>query len=103
MTKSIELSIQIFKQFVIIQENREYIISTNKIVSIVELLLWFLKMNRNGNQYSFFGITFLPQLFEIITLCVKHRVGYQVQSMKQLYLEYILCSSLLVKLNQKFV
>ena len=60
MTKSIELSIQIFKQFVIIQENWEYIISTNKIVSIVELLLWFLKMNWNGNQYSFFGITFLP-------------------------------------------
>lgn len=85
-----------------IRENREYMLSTNRIPTLVELLIWFLKFKSATQPQFFFGVIFIPQLFEVLTICVKHRVSYHTAGMKELLIEYILCSNLLVKLNQKF-
>jgi len=98
LVRSIELAIQIFLIFVAIKENRDYMLSTNRVLFLTELLIWTL----NKPMHLFFGSTYVPQLFEVITICLKHRAPYSNQQMKVLLLEYILCSPIIKKLKGKF-
>lgn len=73
-------------------------LSTNRVILLTDLLIWTL----NKPMHLFFGCTYVPQLFEVITICLKHKAPYGHQQMKALLLEYILCSPIIKKLKAKF-
>lgn len=98
LVRSIELAMQILLIFVTTRENRDYMLSTNRVMLLTDLLIWTL-----GKPFHlFFGSTYVPQLFEVITICLKHKTPYEHQQMKALLLEYILCSSIIKRLKSKF-
>lgn len=107
LRKAIEKAIHIFRTFVKIRENREYLLTTSKIIPLVDLFQWFLKFksqsNSNSNHLFLFGVSFMPELLEVITMCIKHRCSLNTQNIKEQLLEYLLCSSIWQKLSQKFV
>lgn len=98
LVRSIELAIQILCIFVTIKENRDYMLSTNRVLFLIDLLIWTL----NKPMHLFFGSTYVPALFEVITVCLKHRAPYANLEMKALLLEYILCSPIIRKIKTKF-
>jgi hypothetical protein len=53
-------------------------------------------------MHMFFGSSYVPQLFEVITTLLKHKAPYGHQQMKALLLEYILCSPILKKVQAKY-
>lgn len=57
--KVIELSIKILTIICTLRENRNYMLQTNRIMPLVDLLYWCL----SRPTQIFFGISFLPQLF----------------------------------------
>ena len=81
--KSIELAMQILHIFVSIRENMDYMLSTNRILLLTDLLIWTL----NKPMPQFFASTYAPQLLEVITICIKHRISYENQQMKALFIE----------------
>jgi len=54
--KVIELSIKIIQIFCTLRENRNYMLQTNRIMPLVDLLNWCM----NRPTQIFFGISFLP-------------------------------------------
>jgi hypothetical protein len=64
LVRSIELAIQILFIFVSIRENKDYMLSTNRILLLTDLLIWTL----NKPTLSFYSSTYVPQLLEIITI-----------------------------------
>lgn len=48
------------------------------------------------------GISFLPQLFYILTLTIKQTVPYSYQGFKEDILEYLICTGIGAKIKQKF-
>ena len=98
LVRSIELAMQILFIFVSMRENKDYLLSTSKILLLTDLLIWTL----NKPMHLFFGSTYVPQLLEVITICIKHRVSYENQQMKALMLEWILWSPIISKLKLKF-
>jgi hypothetical protein len=54
--KVIELSVKIISLFCTLRENRNYMLITNRILPLVDLLTWCL----NRPTSLFFGIGFLP-------------------------------------------
>lgn len=65
---------------------------------LFELLNWCL----NRPTQLFFGISFLPQLFQIITLHIKHRTPFECIQSKEYLIEILLCSNLMIKIKNKF-
>ena len=43
LRRCIERSTQIFRVFITVRENRDYMLNTNRTIVLIELLLWFLK------------------------------------------------------------
>lgn len=98
LAKALGYVIQIYSTFVTIRENRNYMLSTNRVTALTDLLIWCM----NRTNLNFFGISFLPSLCSVITTCLKHRVPYEHQHMKELLLDYLACSSIGMKLKLKF-
>lgn len=73
-------------------------LQTNRMLALIELLNWCL----NRPTQLFYGINFLPSLFHILTLHVKHRTPYECQQMKEMFVEYLVCSSIITKIKAKF-
>ena len=96
--KAIELSIRIIAIFCSLRENRNYMLQTNRIMPLVDLLNWCM----NRPTQIFFGIGFLPQLFQIITLHIKHRTPYECIQCKEYLIEVLICSQLMHKIKSKF-
>jgi hypothetical protein len=96
--KIIELIIKVLMYFSSIIENRNYMIVTNRLSTIVDLLLWVL----NKPSKIPLGISFLPDLIYIITIHIKHRIPFEHLSMKDDLLEYIFLSNILLKFRQKY-
>ena len=98
LVRSIELAMQILFIFVSIRENKDYMLSTNRILLLTDLLIWTL----NKPMPLFFASTYVPQLLEIITIWIKHRCSYENQQMKSMLIEWILWSPIINKLKLKF-
>ena len=96
--KVIEMSVKIISLFCTLRENRNYMLMTNRILPLVDLLNWC--MNRPTSL--FFGISFLPQLFNLLTLHIKHKVPYECMQYKEYLIEILICSSIMVKIKNKF-
>ena len=65
---------------------------------LLELLFWCL----NRPIHIFFAIEFLPQLFQIFTSHIKHRVPYECQQMQELFVDILISSGMPMKLKHKF-
>ena len=72
-------------------------IQTNRLMPLLDLFLWVL----NRPTQIFFGIEFLPSLVQIITSHLRHRVPFECQQMKELYIDYIISSGITSKLKVK--
>lgn len=59
LAKVIGQVIKILAKFCTLRENRNYMIQTNRLMPLIELLTWCL----NRQTELFFGIEFLPALF----------------------------------------
>lgn len=81
-----------------LRENRNYMLQTNRLAALIELLNWCL----NRPTQLFYGINFVPQLFHILTLHVKHRAPYECQQMKEFFIEYLISSQITMKIKTKF-
>jgi hypothetical protein len=97
--KIIELVIQILMYFSSIIENRNYMLVTNRVTALIDLLLWVL----NKPTKIPLGISFLPDLIYLITVHIKHRLPFEYLTMKDDFLEYLFLSNVLVKFKQKYV
>lgn len=69
----LEFVIKVINIFCGLRENRNYMLQTNRMLALIELLNWCL----NRPTQLFYGINFLPSLFHILTLHVKHRAPYE--------------------------
>jgi hypothetical protein len=96
--KILELVVKILMYFSGLIENRNYMVVTNRMTTIVDLLLWVL----NKPSKIPLGISFLPDLIYLITIHIKHRIPFEYLSMKDDFLEYLFVSNILVKFRQKF-
>jgi hypothetical protein len=72
-------------------------LQTNRMLPLIELFHWCLSRQTE----LFFGIEFMPSLFHIITSHLKHRVPYECQQMKELLLDFLISSQIIVKLKNK--
>ena len=96
--KVIEQTIKIISIFCTHRENRNYMLQTNRILPLMDLLTWCL----NRPTQLFFGIGFLPQLFQLITLHIKHRAPFECIQSKEYLVEILICSQLMLKIKNKF-
>jgi len=96
--KVIEQSIKIFHLFCTLRENRNYMLQTNRIMPLVDLLNWIM----NRPTQIFFGISFLPQLFSLITVHMKHKTPFECIQSKEYLIEILICSALMGKIKNKF-
>jgi hypothetical protein len=96
--KVIELIVKVLMYFSSIIENRNYMIVTNRLSTLVDLLLWVL----NKPSKIPLGISFLPDLIYLITIHIKHRIPFEHLTMKDDFLEYVFLSNILVKFKQKY-
>ena len=96
--KMLDFVIKIIETFCGLRENRNYMLQTNRMIPLIELLNWCL----NRPTQLFYGINFLPSLFHILTLHVKHRTPFECQQMKEMFIEYLICSSIPPKIKSKF-
>ena len=96
--KIMELIIKILTYFSSPLENRNYMIVTNRISVIADLLLWVL----NKPTKIPLGISFLSDLISIIIVHVKHRIPFEYLYMKVDTLEYLLLSNIPIKFKQKY-
>ena len=96
--KIMELIIKILTYFSSPLENRNYMIVTNRISVIADLLLWVL----NKPSKIPLGMSFLSDLISIIIVHVKHRIPFEYLYMKVDTLEYLLLSNIPIKFKQKY-
>jgi hypothetical protein len=97
--KILELVVKVLMFFGAITENRNYMLVTNRLSVIADLLLWVL----NKPSKIPLGISFLPDLIYLITIHIKHRIPFEHLSMKDDFLEYLFLSNILVKFRQKYI
>ena len=96
--KILELIIKILFLFSSVLENRNYMLVTNRISIIADLLLWVL----NKPTKIPLGLSFLPDLIQILIIHIKHRIPFEALSMKEDLLEYLLLSNIIIKFKQKY-
>ena len=97
--KILELILKILNSFSSLLENKNYMIATNRISIIADLLLWVL----NKPTKIPLGISFLPDLIQIITVHIKHRISFECLLMKEDLLEYLLLSNIVGKFKAKYI
>ena len=97
--KILQLILKILYSFSSLLENKNYMIVTNRISIMADLLLWVL----NKPTKIPLGISFLPDLIQIITLHIKHRIAFEGLRMKEDLLEYLLLSNIVGKFKSKYV
>jgi len=96
--KIIEMVMKILSGFTTLRENRIYLLVTNKLIVLVELLMWCLM---NINVKFVVGIPFLPTLFQILTVHIKQKVEHEQLKYKDAFIQYIYCYGVLNKLKTR--
>lgn len=77
------------------RENRNYMYQTNRILPLFDLFIWCL----NRTTQVFYGIDFLPTLFQIFTVHLRHRVPFECQSVKECLLDLMISSTITQKMR----
>jgi len=99
MLKVLESAIKILSKFCGLIDNRTYMILTNRLVPLVDLLIWCL----NRPTKFVYSLAFVPNLFTILGRHLNHRLPIENIGFREDLIEYIFCSGLIVKLQQKFM
>ena len=92
-----DLIVNILYKFITLRENRIYLLVTNRLISLVDLLIWCLVKTPK----FIFGITFIPHLLHIFTVTIKQRLPFEYLKFKEEFISYIICSNLLSKITNK--
>lgn len=98
LIKSLESITKLLSLFSGLVENRTYMMVTDRLISLADLVNWIL--GKSPKVIS--GMTYLPQLFHILTTHLKHRLPSEYRHYRDMYVEYLMCCGLLGKLKQKF-
>ncbi len=72
------------------RENRNYMYQTNRLMPLLELFNWCI----NRTTQVFFGIDFLPALFQILTMHIRHRVPFECQAIKESFIDLLISSTI---------
>lgn len=97
--KALEQGIKIIMSFVVLRENKTYLLTTNKITICIDLLIWLL----NKPSKLPLSFNFIPDLVNLITVSLKFKLSYEYKSIKDDLVDYILYSNLLMKIKSKFI
>ena len=97
--KILDFSSNLLSLFCGLVDNRTYMLITNRLIPLVDLLLWCL----NRPTKFVYSLGFVPVLFNIITTHLKHRLTPDRIAFKEYLIEYIFSSGFLLKIKQKFM
>lgn len=97
--KILDFSSNVLSLFCGLVDNRTYMLITNRLIPLVDLLLWCL----NRPTKFVYSLGFVPVLFNIITTHLKHRLTPDRIAFKEYLIEYIFSSGFLLKIKQKFM
>lgn len=99
LLKVLDSVIKILSKFCGLIDNRSYMILTNRLVPVVDLLIWCL----NRPTKFVYSLAFVPQLFTILGRHLNHRLPIENIGYREDLIEYIFCSGMIFKLQQKFM
>lgn len=90
---------KIFARLMLLRENRNFLLITNRALPLVDLLIW------SWNQSSKFlqCLDYIPQIMHIITLLLKSKLPEDKSCFKSSLIEYICFSGFLSKIKSKFI
>lgn len=94
LLKVLEAAVKILVKFCGLIDNRTYMILTNRLVPLVDLLMWCL----NRPTKFVYSLAFVPHLFNILSKHLNHRVPLENSGYKTNLIEYIFCSGVIVRL-----
>lgn len=80
-----------------LSENRTYLEVTNRLIPLIDLVSWIL----NKSLKAIIEVNYLPQLFHLLTILLKHRLPSEHRQFRDYFVEYLLNSGMLSKLKQK--
>lgn len=80
-----------------LSENRTYLEVTNRLIPLIDLISWIL----NKTLKEMIELNYVPQLFHLFTILLKHRLPPEHRHFKDYFVEYLLNSGILSKLKQK--
>jgi hypothetical protein len=99
LLRLLDTVIKIITKFAGLLDNRTYMLLTNRLVSLVDLLIWCL----NRPTKFVYSLGFVPHLFNILLSHLKHRLSSEHIPYREDLIEYIFCSGFIIKLQQKFM
>jgi hypothetical protein len=99
LLKVLDSVIKLLYLFSSLTDNRSYMILTNRIIPLIDLLSWCL----NRPTKFIYSLPFVPVLFQIISKHLRHHISPEYAELKQHIIDYIFISGLLVKLKQRFI
>jgi hypothetical protein len=90
---------KIFARLMLLRENRNFLLVTNRALPLVDLLIW------SWNQSSKFlqCLDYIPQIMHIITLLLKSKLAEDKDYFKSSLIEYICFSGFLSRIKSKFI
>jgi len=97
--RTLDVSSNLLSLFCGLVDNRTYMLITNRLIPLVDLLLWCL----NRPTKFVYSLGFVPVLFNILTTHLKHRLTPDRSTFKEYLMEYIFSSGFLLKIKQKFM
>ena len=99
IVRLLETITRFFTIFSGLSENRTYLEVTNRIIPLIDLISWLL----NKSLKAIIELNYVPQLFHLLTILLKHRLPSEHRHFRDYFVEYLLNSGLLSKLKQKLV
>jgi len=94
---SLEIITKLLCIFAGLAENRTYLMVTNRLITIADLVHYFLSKPVKTAA----SIIYLPQLFHLLTIHLKHRLPPENKNLRDVYIEYLLCCGVIYKLKAK--
>ena len=95
----LDVSTKILSKFCLMFENRNYLILTNRLVDLIELLLWCFS---RPTSYIY-SLDFVPELFYVLTSLIKFKCSREFGAIKDDLINYIFLSGFLPKIKVKFM
>ena len=96
----INYGINIVLHFIQLEENRTYMILTNKLFPLIDLLVWCL----NRPTKFVYSLSYVPSIFYILNRHIKHTLNNpEYRYIQTQLVEYIFSSPMILRLKQKFL
>ena len=88
LVKILETSTKALQTFCGLIDNRTYITITNRTSILIDLLIWCL----NRPTKFIYSLNFVPTLFHILIMLIKHRLPSEYSNFKEDLVEFLFCS-----------